>query len=418
MSERTELFRPQAVAARYGGPGSAPVLQQNGLVKTLLFMVIVLLGMAVSLLGLTRYRETEPARGLLESRRGSYRVVAPAAAVVDQVHVTAGQKVARGQVLASLQRTRFDDEGRDMQELELAQLREQQGLLEEEQGVIAAHYAERSARLAGIISAQQASLKLGDEEGALYQEQLALATARLATMEKLESRGAISESQLDQSRLDHLGFRLRLQEARQRRQGQAVQLRLQQAQQSALAAEFDRGTLRVQEEHARLQYAITQLLHDSRLSVVAQADGIVSALAIAEHEYVAAGQPLLYLNGGPAALDATLYVPSRLLGKLAPGQELLLRYDAFDYQHYGRYRATIAAIAGASLDPREHLIPLPRVQEPVFAVTARIEQGFVEGPQRYPLQPGMMFSADIVLAEMSLLEFIFKPLLDLRARLS
>jgi len=101
-----------------------------------------------------------------------------------------------------------------------------------------------------------------------------------------------------------------------------------------------------------------------------------------------------------------------------PGQELLLNYDAFNFQLYGRYRATVTRIDRASLDPREHLLPVPGIQEPVFTIKARLDQSYVEGPDIYRLQSGMLFSADIVTAEMSLLAFIFKPVLELKARLA
>ena len=64
------------------------------------------------------------------------------------------------------------------------------------------------------------------------------------------------------------------------------------------------------------------------------------------------------------------------------------------------------------------MIPVSHHAEPVFPVLVKPDQHYVEGSDIYPLQAGLLLEADFVIAEMSLVELIFKPVLSLRGKLT
>jgi hypothetical protein len=49
-------------------------------------------------------------------------------------------------------------------------------------------------------------------------------------------------------------------------------------------------------------------------------------------------------------LQAEIYIPSRAIGFVKPGQEVRLLYDAFPYQRFGAYRGRVVA-ASSSKNP-------------------------------------------------------------------
>jgi membrane fusion protein len=148
--------------------------------------------------------------------------------------------------------------------------------------------------------------------------------------------------------------------------------------------------------------------------VIAEQGGKLTAMAVPEGQSVGAGQVLASIGYIGGDVEAVVYVPSRVAGKLYEDQEILLSFDAFDFHQYGRYPARIKQISAASLDPREQLLPVPDVREPVFRLTAEVEQRYVQGPQLYPLQAGLLFTADFVIEELPLLHFVLKPVLTMR----
>ncbi|PCI77224.1 MAG: hypothetical protein COB20_08420, partial [SAR86 cluster bacterium] len=141
-------------------------------------------------------------------------------------------------------------------------------------------------------------------------------------------------------------------------------------------------------------------------------------LGLERGKSVLPNQPLFFINPSKTELQATLYVPASVQAKLVTGQSVLLRYDAFDFRLYGRHEATVVAIGKARLDPRETVLPIFGINEPVFKVTAELHESVVQGDSLYRLQSGATLMADFVLFEMSLLQFIFRPILGLQGKVT
>ena len=78
----------------------------------------------------------------------------------------------------------------------------------------------------------------------------------------------------------------------------------------------------------------------------------------------------------------------------------------------------MVAIGKARLDPRETVLPIFGINEPVFKITAQLHETAVQGDSLYRLQSGATLMADFVLSEMSLLQFIFRPILGLQGKVT
>jgi membrane fusion protein len=58
------------------------------------------------------------------------------------------------------------------------------------------------------------------------------------------------------------------------------------------------------------------------------------------------------------------------------------------------------------------------VREPAYRIDVRLERQTVAAAgQEVPLRPGMLVNADILLEKRTVFEWIFEPVLELRARL-
>ena len=118
-----------------------------------------------------------------------------------------------------------------------------------------------------------------------------------------------------------------------------------------------------------------------------------------------------------SGLHVELLVPTRAIGFLAKGQEVVLRYDAFPYERFGQYRGTISDIGRNVWTPGERIGTLT-AKEPVYRVDVNLERQAVAAlGQEFPLRPGMLVNADLLLERRTLLEWIFEPVLQLKGRL-
>jgi membrane fusion protein len=113
-----------------------------------------------------------------------------------------------------------------------------------------------------------------------------------------------------------------------------------------------------------------------------------------------------------------LYAPSRSIGFVHEGEEVLLRYLAYPHQKFGMHRATIVAVSRNPMLPGElGFTPVDGTREPVYRIKATLDSQAIPAYDRLErLQPGMQFEADILLDRRRLIEWIFEPLLGLAGR--
>jgi membrane fusion protein len=145
--------------------------------------------------------------------------------------------------------------------------------------------------------------------------------------------------------------------------------------------------------------------------------GRVTALQVSPGQIIDADRPLLTLVPEGAELRAELFVPSRAIGFVQPGQQVRLMMDAFPYQQFGSQDGAVESISQVVLAPNEVLGKI-LLKEPSYRVTARLKRQKVQAfGRQFPLQPDMSVQADIVLERRSLLAWLFEPLLSVQERM-
>src|SRR5258708_39514519 len=113
-------------------------------------------------------------------------------------------------------------------------------------------------------------------------------------------------------------------------------------------------------------------------------------------------------------LEAHLFAPSRSIGFVRAGQEVLLRYVAYPHQKFGSHSARVTAIARNPLLPADlGFTPPDGSREPVYRIKVELASQTVGayGLQE-PLQARMQGEADILPDRPRLIEWVFQPLLS------
>jgi membrane fusion protein len=131
----------------------------------------------------------------------------------------------------------------------------------------------------------------------------------------------------------------------------------------------------------------------------------------------AADSPLATVLPKGSGMHVELLVPTRAIGFIKPGQEVLLRYEAFPYERFGQYKGAVTDIGRNVWTQGEHIGPLS-AKEPVYRVDVKMERQNVSAlGQDFALRPGMLVNADLLLERRTLLEWIFEPVMQLKGRL-
>ncbi|MFT6056391.1 MAG: membrane fusion protein [Pseudohongiellaceae bacterium] len=373
--------------------------------------------LALLVLCLIRYKETNSARGILEPKSPSQKIRAPIEAIVTSVAITEGELVAKGQTVMTLSTLILNGNGESPQFSNIQRLKLAQESLAKELAMDERLYKSELARGSLSVAASEKSLSSLRLEATLLAQQEALSSSHLKSLASLLENSNISQSQFDRELLTHLSVE---------RERNLVLSKINTAE-SEIAdgllqldffnLGFENKQLKAFSEKRRVASEIRNLDQETFISIQALQGGIVASLAVETGSSVSAGQALLTILPSHQDVKATLFVPSSIIGKIHTEQELLLGFDAFPVSEFGYTSATVVRISGATLDPRETLLPIPGLSEPVFKVIAELEKHYVEGAEVFPLVSGIQFSADFVMENLSLLEFIFRPVLQLKGKI-
>jgi membrane fusion protein len=415
--KRVELFRAEVLVHRREKNLSTAVISQSSAVKMMVWSSIGLMCLALLVLCLIRYKETVSARGILEPKFPSQKIKSPVDAIVTLVAVAEGELVEKGQRILTLSTMILNGNGESQQFLKIKRLRLAEQNLTKEMATVDGLFKGESARLALSVDALKNELSSLRLEAALLDQQEALSSRHLESLRRLLNRSSISQSQFDSELLSHLSIERDRNLAANKIDAVKSGIEDGLLQLDLLIIGSRNARSKLINERLLITSEIRDLGQETSISIQALETGIVASLAVEAGSAVSSGLTLLTILPNNQDLKATLFVPSSVIGKIHTEQELLLEFDAFPASEFGYTTAKVVTISGASLDPREALLPVVGLNEPVFRVIAVLDKHYVEGVETYPLVSGIQFSADFVIENLSLLQFIFRPVLRLRGKI-
>jgi membrane fusion protein len=385
------------------------------------FLTACALGIGMALatfLTLGEYTRKARVEGVLAPELGVVKIVAQQAGIVESVRVAEGDEVERDATLVRL------GDGRE------GAGREEIG------GAVAARLAERQAAIARQRAATESAARTEGAALARRGEGLARELGQLEReIASQAARNEISERGAERARrLEDIGFMSRAASDRERDAAIEQRSRVESLERTRLALTRDLDAARFDEdaarERSRAQLAAIDMQRASvdqerlerelqyRPALVAPAAGTVATVLVEPGQMVLPGTTLATIIPRGSRLEAHLFSPSRSIGFVRPGQDVLLRYVAYPHQKFGTYRARVVAISRNPLPASElGFVPPDGSREPLYRIKAVLDsQAVLAYGHAQPLKAGMQVEADVLLDRRRLVEWIFEPLLSLAGR--
>jgi membrane fusion protein len=411
------LFRPAAVAANRRDALGPIVLARPvsfGILTGVGLLIAALLG---ALLAFGAYSARSTLRGRLVPDRGVIDVHSPQLGTIVDKRIAEGQHVERGEVLFVVSSERLTkalgpaqsavgerltgrrrsleaqiDDTHALERLERASLDESRSSLKAE-----------SATLERSIAAQRERVRMAEEAAERYR--------------RIRAQGFVSEELLLTKQADLLEQRGRLQGLERETSGVARQL-------DDVMARAESLELRYRNQIAELERSVTAADLDiaenearREILVVAPANGVVTGIAAVVGQLVDNSSPLAFIVPAGSRLRAELYAPSRAVGFISVGEDVLLRYEPFPYQKFGHYHGTVEAVSQTAILPGVRAADAVGA-EPVYQVVVALEsQDVVAYGAPRELRAGMAVDADVLLETRRLYEWALEPLYSLRGKL-
>ena len=414
------LFRHEALERQKDQPYGEIVLLRPVALSLFLWMALSFTGAITSFLICGHYTNKVHISGVLLPDRGLIKLYSPAGGILNASYVHEGQEVRKGDALFEVSSDKSSLAlGSTQTEIHRELLRRRQSLMQERGDTL------KLSTQQGLFLKDRLG-KINEERRRLAQEtdtaerRLVIANAMVEKYRQLRSANLISWLQLEEKEEEPLEQQKALQEL------QRSQLTLEQEYKD-VGSQLQRIPLQTEAQVAPLDRSMAEIEGQlseneaARAAVIrAPADGVISGIGAKIGITVQPSSPLATLLPAEAKLEAHLYAPSRAIGFVKPGARVLLRYQAYPAEKYGRNFGVTSQVSRVALSPAEYAFRTGRtIDEPMYEITVLLSADSIMlygHPQR--LQAGMAVDADILLQRRRLIEWIFEPLLRLRGRLT
>lgn len=444
LGRRRKLFRPSpgraALVAEF--QSDATEVEQQApprLARLTLYGILALIAFAITWASVSQVEMIVTAQGKLTTTRPNLVVQPLETSVIREIHVKAGDRVNRGDVLATLDPT-FSQADFDQLRSRVAGLdasidrlrAEVEGgeytvrdLTDADQVLQGKLFLQRKAaydaQLQNIdaqIASARANLRTAqDEEGVLLQ--------RLETMRSIEAmRTSLMDKEVG-SRLNFLlsrDARLDVESNLARIRGSIAdtthRLEKARADQKVFTEEFRRTAYQELVETLPKRNSAAEELKKAELRrqlIVLQAPADAVVLEIANRtvgSVVREAETLFVLVPRDVPLQAEVNVEGRDIGQVSLGQAVRIKFDAFPFQKYGTASGVVRVVSEDSFSPDPKAEGARRAPALIYRVLIDLrDTGLRLQPERVQFIPGMAVTAEMKVGQRSVISYFLYPLL-------
>ena len=414
------LFRQEVIVERQSQWLGAVLLVPRISHFLLASFALAVAAAIVGLLFYADYTRKERITGWLVPEQGLVQVFAPQPGVITQLNIKEDSEVQRGAPLMVMSTELQSKAFGATQEEVVRRLRSRRDSLATERELHEKLHRQKVDGLTQRITALEGELEHRRQELVVQRQRIQIAEAAIERLRPIRKRGLVVEQRWQQVEGEWFDQTVRLRTlvrdisaAERQRVSLKTQLKMLPLEKNTRLAEINRMIDTLEQELVEAE---------SRRQIVLPApqSGTVTAVQVEQGSSVKAALPLLSIIPSGSELEAQLFIPSRAIGFIRPGQPVLLRYRAFPFQKFGHYEGTVSNVSRSSVTPGELSPALSGITnvdgagEPIYLVKVALARQTANAyGKAVPLQPGMQLEADVLIETRRLIEWVLDPLYTL-----
>ncbi|WP_211473267.1 HlyD family secretion protein [Collimonas humicola] len=416
------LFRDQALAAQQTKWLGDIVLIRPISFAHLTTLAVVLASIVCVFLAWGSYTKHSTVSGQLIPNTGLIKIYAPQAGIIIEQQVKEGQQVKAGEVLYVLSSERQSSTQGATQAAISSQVEQRQASLRDELQKTRQLQLEERGGLNNKITGLTKELAKLDNQIAGQQDRVRLAVETLQRYQGLLQQDYISKEQFQQKQEELLDQKNRQQSLERDRISVGRELSAQRTELSGLPLKHQNQLAQIDRVLTSTGQELTESEAKRRIVVTAPESGIATAVIADAGQAVDGNRPLVSIVPAGATLRAELYAPSRAIGFVRPGDQVLIRYQAYPYQKFGHQKGVVDSVARTAL-PNNELNAIGASAggnntEPMYRITVNLASQQVTAYGRpQALQAGMLLDADVQQEKLHLYEWVLEPLYSLTGKL-
>lgn len=419
----SNLFRKEVLAAKQTRWTGNIILSRP---FSFTFLTICALCIAFTIVAFSiwgSYTKRSTVQGQLIPKSGLIQVFATQQGTIVKKNVYEGQIVKQGDVLFVVSTSSYGEQGDIAAALSKQTQLKAQSIRSEIMRMRIIHQNEKKTILNQMNSLKENLLKM-DNLISNQENRVQLAKINQERYEKAFKQHAASNEEYEEKRTDLLNefaqyeslLRDKITFEKQLNE-QKINLDGLQSKQGNEVEQLERLLSTNTQEYIEMQ-------SKRRIAIQAHTSGVISTVNIEVGQFVDLSKPSMTILPENTSLIAQLYVPSRAIGFVKEGDQVLLRYQAYPYQKFGHAKAKVLSVARTALASQDlktigTISPQEQLNnEPVYLVRAKLEQQTVKAyGHEMPLQVGMTLEGDIMHETRKLYEWVLEPLFSITGKL-
>src|SRR5919205_3581782 len=417
MASQRLLFRQEAIEFQQHNRqwGQVAALQPLS-TKVLTWFIAVAVALVVTFLFLGQYARKETVVGYLTPASGTAKVFVPLQGstaqqgTIKEIYVKEGQLVQEGQPLLTVETSQVAINGQDVNATMLASLVSQKDLLNKQ--IVAEQHRGESERerLTAVIRGLETEISRLQAQIQTQSERIRISEQFVASAAELHAKGYMADVEFKRRQLAVLEQNQTLDALAQQlaaRQNHLTKPRYALQQLPVATAEKIQN---LRNELATTEQRIAEINGRRAYVLRAPTAGRVSTLQATVGQFADPKRLQMEIVPAQSTLQAELFVPTRAIGFIQPGQEVRILYEAFPYQQFGTYTGHVVKVSETILTANDASGPIA-LKEPAYRVTAALDRPDIDAyGKKIPLQADMLLRADIILEKRSLLSWFLDPL--------
>lgn len=410
------LFRSEVFEAKKNRWTGQIVLVRPFSLFALTLFAVCLAAALIAFAAFGSYTNKTTVEGQLVPLGGVVRVYAPETGVITDKKVADGDFVRAGDVLFTLSTARSDGTGsvqaRLAAEAKLKKMLAEQDIARQNR----IHANEKTAQENTLRRLRQQLLHVQDQI-AVQQKRITLNSKMLAKQNELVRQGALSELERTNYENMLLGLKADLAAYQREESNLAREIAAQQSNLDKLPEQQANEISQLERTLAAYNQEILDYGVRDGQTIRAAVSGYANAVNAEVGQQADASRLLASIVPQTVQLQANLYVPSRAVGFVKPGDKVVLRYQAYPYQKFGHATGRIVSIAQTALNKQElanlgNIFTNPALlNEPAYLVKVKLgKQTILVYGKETKLPIGMTAEADILHENKKLYEWMLDPL--------
>ncbi|ANH68643.1 hypothetical protein ABE85_15620 [Mitsuaria sp. 7] len=394
---------------RTGHGSGAPVSISLDFARGMALFWLVLLSVVGASLFLVWYPRMESGDGYLVPSAGFHRLVAAREGIIDTVAITEGQVVSKGSPVMVIRTDSDLPQGTASSRVRQLHAEEAIRLADDRLEALGEAHRLRMAQLEAERHETGVQLALVEEVLALHERRSHGAEDGVSEQKRLLQEGFVSPSYVREIELRSLDSRQLAVEKRRERNAlsgrlRAIALEREQAQASNSLAQSEARETRlaalIRRDEAQIQ---------GHYAVLSGQSGTLFNLSLKSGDAVSAGQSIGSVVPTDAALLAEVWVGTAVGTRLKAGQSVKLKVASFPYQTYGVVEGRVLSVGSVPSTPTD--LPFDfKLQEPRIRVRVALADPVIRHRgDAYRLMPGSVVTADFVVEERRLLDWLLAP---------